>query len=119
LDATRGYVQYRFGRAGRVELEFPQQRENTQSAFTYKRYTRPLVTYLAVRFSAGGYTYKIYDQFNDEERPRRREAYISITPPSSDGARSLDLNCRRPVTGTLMDLEDVVTKSSDDDLTEP
>jgi hypothetical protein len=118
LDEHRGYVQYRFGRAGHVELEFPQKRQNTQSEFTYKRYTRPLVTYLAIRFRSDGYTYKIYDQFNDEERPARREAYISVVPPG-EGARSLDLNCRQPIAGSLMDLENIVTKSTDDDLTEP
>jgi hypothetical protein len=118
LDDRRGYVQYRFGRPGHVELEFPQQKQNTQAAFTYKRYTRPLVTYLAIRFTAGGYTYKIYDRFNDEERPARRAAYISVVPPG-EGARTVDLNCRKPIAGTLMDLEDVVKKSTDDDLTEP
>jgi hypothetical protein len=118
LDDHSGYVQYRFGRPGRVELEFPHQRQNTQSSFTYKRYTRPLVTYLAIKFTAGGHTYKIYDQFNDEEKPRRREAYISVLAPGG-GAKTVDLNCRQPIAGTLMDLEDIVTKSTDDDLTEP
>jgi hypothetical protein len=118
LDDRRGYVQYRFGRSGHVELEFPRQRQNTQSAFTYKRYTRPLVSLLAIKFKAGGYTYKIYDESNDEEKPRRRAAYVSVVPPV-EGAKPFDLNCRQPITGTLMDLEDVVTRSTSDDLTEP
>jgi hypothetical protein len=119
LDDRRGYVQYRFGRPGKVELEFPRERQNTQSAFTYKRYTRPLVTYLAIKFTAAGYTYKIYDESNDEEKPPRRVAYLSVVPPAEEGAKPFNLNCRQPVTGTLMGLEDVVTKSTSDDLTEP
>ena len=118
MDAGRGYVQYRFGRPGRVELEFPRQRQNTQSAFTYKRYTRPLVTYLAIKFVVDRYTYKIYDESNDEERPGRRVARISVVPPG-EGSKPGDLNCRKPIAGTLMSLEDVVTRSTGDDLTEP
>jgi hypothetical protein len=118
LDEHRGYVQYRFGRPGQVELVFPQQRQDTQSGFTYKRYTRPLVTYLAIRFTTGGYTYKIYDRFNDEERPARRDAYTSVVAPG-EGAKTVDLNCRKPITGSLTALEDIVQKSTDDDLTEP
>jgi hypothetical protein len=118
LDERRGYVQYRFGRPRNVELEYPQGRANTQSAFTYKRYTRPLVTNLAIKFTVGGYTYKIYDESNDEERPGRRAARISVLPPG-EGSKPLDLNCRKPIAGTLMSLEDVVTRSASDDLTEP
>ena len=118
LDAGRGYVQYRFGRPGRVELEFPRQRQNTQSAFTYKRYTRPLVTSLAIKFTIDRYTYKIYDESNDEERPGRRAARISVVPPG-EGSKPSDLSCRKPIAGTLMSLEDVVTRSTSDDLTEP
>ena len=31
LDAHRGYVQYRFGRVGKIELTFPQERQTTNT----------------------------------------------------------------------------------------
>ncbi|HKS28563.1 MAG TPA: hypothetical protein VJS44_12115 [Pyrinomonadaceae bacterium] len=107
LSGARGYVQYRFGRAGRVELEFPRERTGTQSAFKYSRYTRPLVTYLKLEFVNGGVSYSISDDSNDEEKPARRDA--SITVKTAD-AKETTLRCRMPVAGSLMKLEDVVER---------
>lgn len=109
LDQTRGYVQYRFGRAGQVELEFPRERTGTQSAFKYSRYTRPLVTYLKLEFFNQGVSYTISDDSNDEEKPARR--YAAITVKHSDGnAKEITLRCRNPVAGSLMKLETVVER---------
>jgi len=108
LDRARGYVQYRFGRPGKVELEFPRQRTNTQSAFKYSRYTRPLVTYLKLEFVNGGVSYTISDDSNSEERPARRDAAITIKELGVNIERSL--RCRMPVAGSLMKLENVVER---------
>src|SRR6185503_12999879 len=40
LTKDRGYLQYRFGLPGKIELEFPKEREQTQSAFKYSHYFR-------------------------------------------------------------------------------
>jgi hypothetical protein len=109
LDETRGYVQYRFGRAGRIELEFPGKRAGSQSAFKYSRYTRPLVTYLKLEFINNGVAYTISDDSNDEEKPASR--YAAITVRTSDAnAKETTLRCRMPVTGSLMKLEGVVER---------
>lgn len=109
LDRTRGYVQYRFGRVGRVELEFPRQRAGTQSAFKYSRHTRPLVTYLKLEFLNNGVSYTISDDSNGEEKPARRDATIIVR--SADGSiKETSLRCRMPVAGSLMKLEDVVER---------
>lgn len=109
LDETRGYVQYRFGRAGQIELEFPRERTNTQSAFKYSRYTRPLVTYLKLQFFNEGVSYTIGDDSNDEEKPARR--YASITVKHTEGnAKEITLRCRNPIAGSLMKLETVVQR---------
>jgi hypothetical protein len=109
LDKTRGYVQYRFGRAGRVEMEFPRESVNTQSAFKYSRYTRPLVTYLKLEFVSDGFTYTISDDSNSEEKPSRRDAAVTVTP-SGANAKETSLRCRLPVAGSLMELEDIVQR---------
>src|SRR5215218_3085492 len=40
LTKDRGYLQYRFGLRGKIELEFPQNRQQTQQAFKYTHYFR-------------------------------------------------------------------------------
>jgi hypothetical protein len=110
LEETRGYVQYRFGRVGQIELEFPRERVNTQAAFKYSRYTRYMVTYLKLEFVSGGFTYTISDDSNYEEKPGRRDADITVTPMSAN-AKETRLRCRLPVAGSLMKLEDVVPKT--------
>jgi hypothetical protein len=106
LTKERGYVQYRFGRPGRIELEYPRQRQNTQTAFQYFRYTRPLVTYLGLRFQTGGYDYEVYDNFN-EEAGGSSEAGVTVTP-KGNAARAVDYRCRKQVVHHLIELEEVV-----------
>jgi hypothetical protein len=112
LDKSRGYVQYRFGLPGKVELEFPRERANSQSAFKYSRYTRPLVTYLKLEFANSGFTYTISDDFNSEEKPSRRDAGITVAAAGANAAETR-LRCRQPITGSLMKLEDVVQRRLD------
>ena|SRR5947209_3896989 len=107
FDRQQGYLQYRFGKSGAIELEYPHERQNTQAAFKYSRYTRALVTLLTVRFETNGYTYELHDDDNSEEHPRRRDFYLSVMPPGAN-ANSTEMRCRQPVTSHLSKLEDVV-----------
>jgi hypothetical protein len=109
LEETRGYVQYRFGRVGQVEMEFPRERTNTQAAFKYSRYTRPLVTYLKLEFVNNGFTYTISDDSNEEEKPPQRDATITVTPKGAN-AKETTLHCRLPIMGSLMKLEGFVPR---------
>lgn len=116
LDASRGYVQYRFGREGKVELEFPKERRETQSAFHYTRYTRPLVTYLVLRFETNGYLYSVHQNYNAEEHPPINESSVTVTQPGGKAARPIELRCRKPTQGSLMKLEDIVPRDEDESL---
>jgi hypothetical protein len=80
---------------------------NTQAAFKYSRYTRPLVTLLRLEFVNGGFTYTISDDSNEEEKPGRRDADITVKS-SGANAKETTLRCRLPVTGSLMTLEDAL-----------
>lgn len=112
LDKQRGYLQYRFGRPGRVELEYPRARQNTQTAFAYFRYTRPLVTFLGLRFKINEYDYEVYDNSNEEEGAGGggNEAGVTVTP-AGNTAKMVDYRCRKPVVHHLIDLEEVVPKT--------
>ncbi len=106
LTEDKGYVQYRFGLLRKIELEFPKKREESQKAFKYSRYTRPLVTMLTLSFTNNGIVYEIHDDDNSEEKPPVRAASIDI----ADGARKSSVVCKQPTTGSLMTLEDFVPR---------
>ena len=88
-------------------MEYPRERRNTQTAFKYSRYTRPLVTLLTVSFESGGYTYEIHDDDNSEGRPTHRDFYLTVTPAGAN-QNSTEMRCTKPVTSHLIKLEDVV-----------
>jgi len=109
LAEDKGYVRYRFGSLGKVELEFPKTRKDSQKAFKYSRYTRPLVTMLTLSFENEGVVYEIHDDDNSEEKPPVRAASIDI----KDGAKKLSVVCKQPTTGSLMKLEDFVPRDEE------
>ena len=111
LTAEKGYVQYRFGTVGKIELELPKSRENSQKFFKYSRYTRPLVTMLQLTFENGDYSYQIHDDDNAEEKPPIRASSIDITKSGSD--KTTSIVCKNPTAGSLMKLEDIVPKDED------
>ncbi len=111
LTAESGYVQYRFGKVGKVELELPKSREGSQSFFKYSRYTRPLVTMLQLTFENSDYLYQIHDDDNAEEKPPIRVASIDIKKSGSD--KTTSIVCKNPTLGSLMKLEDIVPKDED------
>jgi hypothetical protein len=112
LDQTKGYLQYRFGRTGAVELQFPADRQNTQKQFSYERYTRPLVTYLTLSFETNGYQYSLHQDYNGEEKPQVYDSRIEIAKAGT-GGESRELKCSGRAYGSLMSLEDFVPKSDD------
>lgn len=110
LTAEAGYLQYRFGVLGKIELEFPKDRAGSQKAFKYLRYTRPLVTMLTLSFENGGVVYEIHDDDNAEEKPPVRAASIDL---SSGGSAIPSVVCKLPTTGSLMKLEDIVPRDEE------
>jgi YD repeat-containing protein len=110
LDDRRGYLQYRFGRPGKIELQFPSGTRNTQKAFTYTRYTRPLVTYLTLTFTTNKFRYSIHQDDDSETSQASNSAYITIAPlpQKTDGPVGTTIRLGGRVTGTLMSLENVV-----------
>jgi len=40
ITAEKGYLQYRFGLPGKIELEYPKDRTGTQQKFKYSHYFR-------------------------------------------------------------------------------
>ncbi len=91
LTKERGYLQYRFGLPGKIELEFPKQREQTQAAFNYSHYFRAQYDLTEITFEQGSYVYAIFDDYSGEQKPSRHEQGIRITSTSK---KLVTLICR-------------------------
>ena len=62
FSSDQGYLQYRFGPIGDVELEYPEDQQNTQELFLWQTIGYSGGWDTRVQFSNGGYTYRLYDQ---------------------------------------------------------
>lgn len=101
LTARKGYLQYRFGRKGKVELRYPKQKKGSQKRFGYNRYTRPQVTYLKVWFQNKGYKYTIEDDYH---RGQTSQSLRLDTPRK----RTIRLKCKKVYKSSLMSLEEII-----------
>jgi hypothetical protein len=107
-------LQYRFGRAGALELEYPTKRGDPRTAFRYSHYTRPQVSRTAVGFSQGGATYWVFDGYEGDLKPATREQGVEV---SLQGAgKSVTLRCVGVVKSDLGSLEAVLPCAKDDSL---
>ncbi|MBS1792728.1 MAG: hypothetical protein JSS81_02670 [Acidobacteria bacterium] len=107
LAEDRGYVQYRYGVPGKVELEYPKERKDSAQKFRYTRYTRPLVTMLTLSFENDGFSYVLEDDDMEEEKPAVREATVEVTKGAE---KTATIKCKTPPAGSLMKLEDIVPR---------
>lgn len=115
LDAERGYVQYRFGRANALELVFPQGMEDTQRAFRYAHYFRAQVDRTELSFERGGYKYSLYDYYEGDVKPVIREAGVRVAQAGS-GRDVVELRCRGRAVSRLGVLSSVVPDDTDSEL---
>jgi hypothetical protein len=109
LTKDRGYLQYRFGLPGKIELEFPKEREAGSAAFKYKHYFRAQFDLTEISFSSDGYEYTIFDDYNGEQKPARTEQGIQITSPKNETT----LNCRGRAKAQYGDLTTVLDGEPD------
>jgi len=105
LTKDRGYMQYRFGLPGKIELEFPKQREQTQSAFKYSHYFRAQFDQTEISFTTNEYEYAIFDDYNGEQKPAQRDQGIKIRPPIGS---EVTLTCRGKATAHYEDLAEAL-----------
>lgn len=101
LTRDRGYLQYRFGVPGKIELEFPNQREQSQSAFKYSHYFRAQVDQTEISFSTNDYEYAIFDDYNGEQKPAQHDQGVKIRPPIGS---EVTLSCRAKAKAQYEDL---------------
>jgi hypothetical protein len=92
LGKERGYLQYRYGLPGKIELEFPESRTETQQRFQYTHYMRYQVDLTEINFQIDGYQYQIFDDYNGEEKPPISTRGVSVTAPGKP--KEISFVCR-------------------------
>lgn len=100
LSATSGYLQYRFGRPGKVELEFPQEKAKTQQQFRYSHYFRFQTDRTELSFRHNGFEYAVYSDYEAELKPARKETGVRVN--------TTELPCGGQVIDKLSKLAEVV-----------
>jgi hypothetical protein len=113
LTDKAGYLQYRFGRAGNLELEFPPQRRETWRMFRYSHYFRYQVDRMAVRFDNNGFTYTLFDSYEGDTEPKVRQQGVQITLPEK-GRKDIIILCHATAVGNLRRLIALVPCDTDD-----
>src|SRR5262245_47613245 len=106
LTSDRGYLQYRFGLPGKIELEFPKDRTGTQQKFQYTHYFRAQVDMTEISFTVDGYEYEITDDYNGEEKRAMTIQGVSVKAPGTD--KETNFSCRTKPKADYTDLQAVL-----------
>jgi hypothetical protein len=106
LTKEQGYLQYRYGLPGKVELEFPSSRTGTQQQFQYTHYMRYQVDLTEINFEIDGYQYQIFDDYNGEEKPRISTEGVSVTAPGK--SKEVSFICRTKAKADYSMLDEVL-----------
>lgn len=106
LTSDRGYLQYRFGLPGKIELEYPKDRQGTQQKFHYTHYFRAQFDMTEINFNLNGYAYQIFDTYQGEEKPPVSEQGVSVTAPGKP--KEVSFVCRSKPKADYGKLPDVL-----------
>ena len=106
LTNDRGYLQYRFGVPGKVELEYPRDRQGTQAKFQYTHYFRAQFDMTSINFTIDGYEYSVFDDYNGEEKPKISSQGVSVTAPGKP--KEVSFVCRTKPRADYNDLQAVL-----------
>jgi hypothetical protein len=110
LTKERGYLQYRFGLPGKIELEFPKDRQGSQQQFRYSHYFRFQVDLTEIKFAIDGFEYSIFDDYNGEEKPPISSQGVSVTAPGKP--KDANFICRSKPKADYSKLQDVLANDS-------
>ncbi len=106
LSKERGYLQYRFGLPGKIELEFPRGREKTQQAFRYMHYFRAQVDMTEINFVVDRFEYSVFDDYNGEEKRVIADQGVRVTAPGK--GKEVTLVCGSKAKVAFDNLQDIL-----------
>jgi hypothetical protein len=115
LDHRRGYLQYRYGIPGVIELQFPQARANTQLVFRYAHYFRAQVDRTEISFDNQDNRYTLFDYYDSDVKPVIAVAGVRIGKHGTKGGEA-ELRCQSRPASKLGSLETVIRRDYDNPL---
>jgi len=107
LTRETGYLQYRFGLPGKIELEFPKERQGSQAKFEYTHYFRAQFDLTEINFTVDGVNYSVFDDYNGEEKPAVSLEGVSINKPGT-AEKETRYVCRTRPKSDFTDLQAVL-----------
>jgi hypothetical protein len=110
LSRERGYLQYRYGLPGKIELQFPGSTSETQKKFQYSHYLRYQVDLTEINFQIDGYEYQIFDTYNGEEKPAIAEQGLRVTVPAK--SKEVNFTCVTKASADYSNLTEVLNLDS-------
>jgi hypothetical protein len=111
VDKEHGYLQYRYGRPGKIELEFPKSGMGTQQMFQCTHYMRYQVDLTEINFEIDGYEYQIFGTYNGEEKPMIAEQGVSVSSPGKP--KEVSFVCRGKAKADYSSLQDVLPREQE------
>jgi hypothetical protein len=107
LKKGSGYLQYRYGVRGKIELVFPATKDNSLEKFRYAHYFRYQIDRAQVSFSNGGFEYSVFTSY-DREGKRPVEEHGVLVSKEGPSSKETHLICKSPVSMQLEKLENVL-----------
>jgi hypothetical protein len=108
LTKEQGYLQYRYGLPGKVELEYPNSRTGTQQLFKYHHYMRYRVDLTEINFEVNYYQYQLFYDYNGEEKREVQDKGVLVTAPGQD--KQVTFLCRSNFKVDFSLLDDVLER---------
>ncbi|WP_175772836.1 hypothetical protein [Paraburkholderia phenazinium] len=109
LSDKSGFLQYRYGAPGKIELRYPEDLTGSQSRFGYDSYSRPDLSTFVLGFDNANYRYEISEttEGGDDEGTTARTLLVS----SDDKKHSMKLTCLddKNLVSNISTLEGVVS----------
>jgi len=112
LSKNEGYIQYRFGTPGKIELEYPDSREGSQSKFTYLHYFRANVDRTEVGFKKGQHEYSVFSDYEGDIKPLVNEKGVLISDFTT--GKEKKILCKGKILNHLSALATVVPCAEED-----
>ncbi|MBI5849057.1 MAG: hypothetical protein HZB31_14115 [Nitrospirae bacterium] len=107
LTKEKGYIQYRFGAPGKIELKYPSDQSGSQRKFTYMHYVRARVDRTELGFRNGTYDYSVFSDYEGDMKPVINESGLLITDMST--GKETKMLCRGKPSNRLGLLANIVS----------
>jgi hypothetical protein len=102
-----GFLMYRFGRIGKVELEFPSSKKNSLDKFRYAHYLRAQVDRIEVTFTNAEFHYTVFYYYEGESDIDNPEITQGLRVWKESGYEK-SFECGNDYVGKLTQLENII-----------